>query len=298
MTTTPTTRPVRSSTTTQSSPKKDFGALIQTKGNGLPNRYVLHGREGWGKTSFAAMMPAPLFLQARGETGLETLINAGQLPEVPHFPETPTWQDLMDALTWVREAEHSYKTLAIDALNGAERLCHEHVCKRDFNDDWTDKGFMGYMRGFEVALADWRLFLSLLDSIRTERRMTIMLLCHTKVTTFKNPEGADFDRYQPDMSPKTWSLTHKWADVVMFGHFETVVQVENKRNMKGKGISQSRLLLTENHAAYDAKNRLGLEPEIEMGNSPADAWDAFKKAVVAGRQRAQSATVAEVGGAA
>lgn len=266
--------------------------MIQTKGNGLPNRYVLHGREGWGKTSFAAMMPAPLFIQTRGETGLETLINAGQLPEIPHLPEMMIWQDLMDALQWVREGEHNFKTLAIDALNGAERMCHEHVCKRDFNDDWTDKGFMGYMRGFEVSLADWRLFLSLMDSIRTERRMTIMLLCHTKVTTFKNPEGADFDRYQPDMSPKTWSLTHKWADVVMFGNFETIVGSvnENKKTgaAKGKALSQSRLLLTENHAAYDAKNRLGLDPEIEMGNSPEDAWDAFKNAVVAGRKRNQS----------
>lgn len=287
MTTTTTSRPARS-TTNGGSARKDFSALIQTKGNGLPNRYVLHGREGWGKTSFAAMMPNPLFLQTRGETGLETLINAGQLPEVPHLPEIMSWQELLDVLQWVRESEHSYKTLAIDALNGAERLCHEHVCHRDFSDDWTDKGFMGYMRGFEVSLADWRLFLGLLDSIRIERRMTIMLLCHTKVTTFKNPEGADFDRYQPDMSPKTWSLTHKWADVVMFGNFETIVGSvnENKKTgaQKGKGISQTRLLLTENHAAYDAKNRLGLAPEIEMGNSPAEAWKAFKDAVIAGRQ--------------
>lgn len=280
-----TARSPRSSASATNSPKRDFGSLVQTGGNGLPNRYVLHGREGWGKTSFAAMMPAPFFIQTRGETGLETLINAGQLPETPHLPEVQSWADLMDSLAWLRESEHNYKTLAIDALNGAERLCHEHVCARDFANDWTDKGFMGYMRGYEVALADWRLFLGLLDSIRIDRRMTVMLLCHTKVTTFKNPEGADFDRYQPDMSPKTWSLTHKWADSVLFGNFESIVQTEGKTKGKGKAISQNRILLTESHAAYDAKNRLGLPPEIEMGACASDAWANFKAAVIDGRKK-------------
>lgn len=271
--------------------RRDFGALIQTSGNGLPNRYVLHGREGWGKTSFGAMMPHPLFIQTRGETGLETLISAGQLPEIPHLPEITDWKEFMDALAWVRENDHGYKTLVLDALNGAERLCHELVCHRDFNDDWTDKGFMGYMRGYEVALADWRLFLSLLDSIRVERHMTIMLLCHTKVATFKNPEGADYDRFQPELTPRTWALTHKWADCVLFGNFEAVVgQISENRKtgaQKGKAMAQNRIMLTESHAAYDAKNRLGLDSEIEMGDSPQEAWANFKAAVLRGRQKHQ-----------
>lgn len=275
---------------------------MQTGGSSLPNRYVLHGREGWGKTSFAAMMPNPFFIQTKGETGLDTLISAGQLPETPHLPEIVEWSEFMDALEWVRENSNGYKTLVIDALNGAERLCHEHVCKRDFNGDWTDKGFMGYMRGYEVALADWRLFLGLMDAIRTERRMTTVFICHTKVATFKNPEGADFDRYQPDLTPRTWALTHKWADVVMFGNFEAVVgQVtENKKTgaQKGKAMAQNRILLTESHAAYDAKNRLGLDSEIEMGSSPQEAWANFKAAVIRGREKNNHTPAAPVNGGA
>jgi hypothetical protein len=243
------------------------------------------------------MMPKPIFIETRGETGLETLIDAGQLPETPHLPELDNWQDLMDALTWVRESEHNYRTLCLDALNGAERLMHEMVCQRDFNGDWTDRGFMGYQRGFEVALADWRMLLSLLDSIRAERRMTIALISHTRVQTFKNPAGADFDRYQPDLHPKTWALTSKWCDVILFGNFEVVVGDIQGKAKKGKAIGQNRMLYTDNHAAYEAKNRLGLVPEIEMGNSAQEAWANFKAAVMQGRQNGTaSSETSENGG--
>lgn len=250
---------------------------------------MIHALEGWGKTSFGAQAPAPIFIQSRGETGLETLIDAGQLADTPHFPEMPAWGDLLAGIEFLRDEQHEYRTLVVDTVNGCERLCHEHVCHRDFSDDWTDKGFMGYMRGYEVSLADWRKFLNLLDELRAARRMNIILLCHTRVRPFRNPEGPDYDRYAPDMHEKTWSLTHKWADCVLFGNFDvtlTAIQGNTKTGVtKGKGTGgQIRLLHTERHAAYDAKNRLGLPAEIEMGDSPAQAWQNYIAAVKAARE--------------
>lgn len=216
----------------------------------------------------------------KGETGLDTLIDAGRLPAIPHFPELQTWAELTGAIQALTEQEHSYRTLIIDALNGAERMCHEHVCKRDFNGEWGDRGFGGYQRGFEVSLADWRELLNALDRVRAERKMRIICLCHTKVGTFKNPEGPDYDRYQPDLHAKTWSLTAKWADLVLFGNFEVTVDTQKSGDRKGKGTGgQLRMLYTERHASYDAKNRLGLPPEIEMGSSPAEAYQNFVTAM-------------------
>lgn len=207
-------------------------------------------------------------MQSRGETGLETLIDSGLVGETSHFPELMTWADTLAALNSLLTEEHNFKTLVLDTINGFERLCHEHVCNRDFNGDFGEKGFLGYMRGFEVALADWREFLDLLDRIRADRKVWILCLCHTKVGPFKNPEGADYDRYEPDMHRKTWGLTHKWADMVLFGNFEVIVD-EKKRKAKSGGI---RMLYPERTAAYDAKNRLGLTDPISMGESGADAW--------------------------
>jgi hypothetical protein len=191
-------------------------ADVTKAGGGLPNRAIFHGVEGVGKTSFGACTPKPVFLMTRGETGLVTLIDAGQVAETAHFPEAASWPDLLDAVNALTAEAHDYRTLVIDALNGAERLCHEHVCSRDFGGNWGRDGFTSYMTGYDVALADWRAFLEALDRLRSERRMSVLALAHTRVTTFKNPEGADYDRYAVDVHHETWSLTHKWADLVLF----------------------------------------------------------------------------------
>lgn len=264
---------------------------ITGKGNNLPNRYVLHAVEGWGKTSWGAQTPKPVFIETKGETGLETLIDSGRLPEIPHFPECQNWDGLLGAIETLTLDPHDYKSFVVDTINGAERLCHEHVCARDFGGDWGERGFMGYMRGFEVSLGEWRLFLNALDRLRLERRMAIVCLCHTRVKPFRNPEGADYDRYSPDVHDKTWSLTHKWADAVLFGNFDiTVLGDKNKEaalSKKGKATGgKFRIMYTERSPAYDAKNRLGLPPEIEMGASPQEAWDNYIAAVKGGKAAA------------
>lgn len=262
---------------------------VTGKGKGLPSRVILHGLEGVGKTSWAANAPAPVFLMARGETGLETLIDSGRLPEVPHFPECNTWEILMGAIESLATEEHQFKTVVLDTLNGCERLCHESVCARLFNNDWGKQGFTSYQQGFEASLADWRQLLIALDGLRERKKMAVIALCHTKVKTFKNPEGADYDRYQPDMNEKTWGLTHKWADIVLFANFHTVIEDEKKRKAAG---GQLRVMHTERRAAFDAKNRAGLPEEIDMGANGKDAWGNFMKALQAGK-----AKVAEKGGA-
>jgi hypothetical protein len=265
----------------QSSPK-DWAAQVKTDGNNLPSRLIVHGVEGVGKTSFAAHAPKPIFLMARGETGLETLIDSGRLSNIPHLPEVESWEDLRSAIQWLTDSEHDYKTLVIDTLNGSERLCHEHVCRRDYNGDWTKSGFLSYMQGYETSLADWRELLTWLDALRAKKRMAIIGLCHTKVVQFRNPEGADYDRYAPDCHPKTWSLTHKWADHVLFANFFTDVSKGDGNRAKGKG-GQDRVLYTVRHAAYDAKNRAGLPEEIDLGTSAAEGWGNFTTALKAAK---------------
>ncbi len=263
-------------------------ASVRTDGGGLPNRYILHATEGWGKTSFGAQCPNPVFIQSKGETGLQTLIQANRIKATPYFPEAQTWEDILGCVEVLRNEDHSFQTLVIDTLNGAERLCHEAVCLRDFGGEWGDKGFASYQKGPEVSLADWRMMLIALDRLRTEKKMTIFALCHTKVATFKNPTGPDYDRFQPDVDKRTWSISAKWADAILFGNFETTIGAvkENKKTGEQKGKASGgkfRVMYTERDAAYDAKNRLGLAPEIEMGESPEEAWKNFVAALKVGR---------------
>jgi hypothetical protein len=225
----------------------------------------------------------------RGETGLETLIDAGRVPETPHFPELQTWQELLDALQSLLKEEHDYRTLVIDTLGGCERLCHEHVCQRDFGGQWGRDGFTAFMTGYELSLGEWRGFLESLDRLRERRRMSILALAHTRISTYRNPEGADYDRFAVDLHPKTWGLTHKWADLVLFLNF--VAHVESRKSeARGKARGGSRrVLYTTRTAAFDAKNRHGLPEQIDAGNSAAEAWHNFASALQVARQPSSTA---------
>jgi hypothetical protein len=140
------------------------------------------------------------------------------------------------------------------------------------------------MTGFDVALADWRLLLDALDRLRSQRRMSILALAHTKISPFRNPEGSDYDRYTVDLHHKTWGLTHKWADLVIFANFVSHVDAR-KNEPKGKAHGGSRrALYTARTAAWDAKNRHGLPEQIDAGSSAAEAWSNFAAALQAQKQ--------------
>lgn len=268
---------------TAGKPKRDWLAEISREAKPKPTAAVVIGPPGVGKTSLGAAAPKPVFLIDSQEDGISTL-KASKLvaADIPVMPPVSTWQDGLDALASLESGEHDFRTLVIDTLGGFERLCHEFICQSEFKGIWGEKGFSSYARGYEVSLPEWRTFLNRLDRLRSERGMLIIALAHSLVRPFKNPEGEDYDRYIADMHHKTWSVTHKWADMVLFANYHVEVEKEGGRN-KGKG-GQRRFLNTEHHAAYDAKNRHGLPPAISMGESGAEAWANLVNEIKAARK--------------
>lgn len=232
----------------------------------LPPRVILNAVEGWGKTTLAAQAPNPVILQSRGETGYQTLFEAGLAPDVPGA-ELTTWADL---LATVPECG-VYGTIVLDALSGFERLCHELVCQRDFKGDWSETGFIGFMRGYDVAVTEWLKLLAALDKCRATGA-AVIILSHVQIKQFKNPLGADYDRFIADCHHKTWSITHKWADAVLFGTFLQAVKVDKAGKGKPGTTASDRVLYAERTDAYDAKNRYGMQPQTLM---PADRNEMF-----------------------
>ena len=237
-----------------------------------PPRIILFAVEGWGKTSCGAYAPEPAILMAKGENGYETLLGTGSVPSVP-AAKLETWPQTLALLDEFVEADVlPFKTLVLDAMGGFERMCHEHVCNRDFGGEWGDKGFANYQKGYDVAVTDWIALLTRLDRIY-EKGAAILMLGHTLVKPFKNPMGADFDRYVCDVHHKTWGPAHKWADAVLFGNYITLVEKDKPNAKKGKGVGGSeRILYAERRDAFDAKNRYRMPPEIEIPNDPAAIW--------------------------
>jgi len=264
---------VEPTTETQTAPSAPMIIGIR-KAKFQPPRIVLNAVEGWGKTSAAAYTPKPLLLMANGETGYDTLLGVGLVPEIA-ADVIDNWKDLIALLEKLDAAESlPYKTIILDAMGGFEKMCHTMVCKRDFKGDWGEKGFGAFQRGYGVAVPEWIQMLAKLDRIRTKGVM-IILLSHVKIGTFKNPSGNDFDRYAADLDKSTWGITHKWADAVLFGKFVTITEKDKGRSKGIGGVD--RILYTEYRDAYDAKNRYGMPDEIDIPNDPTKTWETIWK---------------------
>ena len=255
-----------------SSPWLDSGEAVPQ-----PPRLVVNAVEGFGKTTIMAYADHPAILMADGETGYLTLLAAGLVPAVDRVLIT-TWPDVLAVVDRFIAEDTGHKTLCLDAMGGFERMCHQHVCSRDFGGDWGERGFASYQKGYDVSVTDWLQLLARLDRLRATRGTTIILSSHCKVKTFKNPLGADFDRYTSDVHDKTWSATAKWTDAVFFGNFFTVVEggatpQGKSQGRKGKGVGGTqRVIYAQRRDAFDAKSRYSTPESFNLPDDPAASW--------------------------
>ena len=243
---------------------------VKAKAEKLPYRIVIYGREGVGKTSFPAEMTKPLYLMSRNETGLETLISSGQLGETSHLPAFDTWSEFMGALDELVAAEHDFKTVVIDCLNGFEELCLEHVLQTQFNGDHAS--FMAYHRGYAACANVFKELTIKLDRLRIEKGMTIVCLAHSRLAKERNPLGEDYQSYKIDLHKDNSDVIRQWADAVLFFNFFTTVDSSGK----AKG-GKKRVAYCEPEAGFEAKNRMGLPASFDLGSSSSEGFRNFVK---------------------
>ncbi len=229
-------------------------------------RIVVYGVEGVGKSMFGANSPGPIFLGA--EDG------SGEL-DVERFPRPHTWADALEAIEVLRTTTHEHETLVVDSLDWLEPMVWAHTCEK-----WgkpTIESF-GYGKGYGEALTEWRAFFAALERLQRERKMSLILLAHAVVGTFKNPDAnqGDFDHYTLKLHKGAAGLAKEWAKALLFGNYE-LATVEKDGRTRGMSTGK-RVLYTQKRAAYDAKNRLLLPPEIKL------SWGAFMRAVREGRE--------------
>jgi len=220
-----------------------------------PFRILLYGCEGVGKSTWAADTPAPIFLGA--EEGTSQL-------DVTRFPEPKTWESALEAFEILRKEKHGYKSLVIDTIDWLEPVCWDYVCRKGNKSSVEE---FGYGKGYVAALDQWRVMLAKLDMLKNETGMNIIMLAHSHIRTFKNPEGDDYDRYELKLHIKASGLVKEWVDALLFANYETFTHDKDGRT---KGIaSGSRILHSERRAAFDAKNRYGLPEKFPL------SWEEF-----------------------
>ncbi len=242
---------------------------IQTGRENRPPRLMVYGQEGVGKSTLGASAPDAIFVQT--EDGLGE-INCHK------FPLAKSFDEVLAELTALRDEDHKYKTVVIDSADWLERLIWDRVCS-DFGVRSIEKADGGYGKGYVHAVGYWRTVVSMLDELRNKRGMIVIIIAHSKVERFEDPENTAYDRYAPRLHKAATGLLCEWADAVMFATKRFRVNKENAGFSGERGIAApigsnggERILRTVGGPACIAKNRFGLPGEIPL------SWDAFIEA--------------------
>jgi len=190
-----------------------------------PQRVVLYGVEGIGKTTLASKFPAPVFIDCEGST---------RHLDVARTPVPTSWAKLFQIVAALQTDRQGYQSLVIDTIDWAQRLCVQHVCAVGLDGKARDsiEGF-GYGKGFTILAEEWGRFLDSLTAL-SNTGMHIVLLAHSATRKFELPEEmGSYDRWEMKLEKKASALVKEWADCVLFANYKIYV-VESEVTKKNK----------------------------------------------------------------
>lgn len=220
---------------------------------------VVYGPEGIGKSTFAARFPDPLFIDTEGST---------KDMDVARTPAPSSWTMLKEQIDYVISHPEICRTLVIDTVDWAEQMCVEDICSRHHKHGIED---FGYGNGYVYVKEEFGRFLNLLEDV-VSKGINVVLTAHAQMRKFEQPDelGA-YDRYEMKLGKKTSSqttpLVKEWADMVLFANYKTYSVATDKDGKKHKAQGGKRVMYTQHHPCWDAKNRYGLPEEVDFDYS-------------------------------
>jgi hypothetical protein len=245
---------------------------IQRGKTPMPPRLLIYGTEGIGKSTFAANAPRPIFLQT--EDGLNEIA-------CEKFPLAANVDDVLTALAELNTQQHEYQTVVVDSLDWLERFIWDAVC-REFRVINIEKADGGYQRGYVHALTHWRKVVDALTALRNSKGLAVILIAHSKVEPFADPETTTYDRYSPRLHKHAAALVTEWCDAVLFATRKYRTETEEtgfgrtRTIAVGVGVEGGeRILRCVGSPACVAKNRYGLPAELPL------SWPALMAALTA-----------------
>ena len=230
-----------------------------------PPRVLIYGTPGIGKTTLASEFPSPVFLQLEDGTPGDVVINGWSKTDLANG-----FVDVMDALQALYDSEHDFGTIVIDSVTEMQRLIFAETCLRG-DDKGTAKNNIedfGYGKGYVYAQRIASEFLDGLNALRRDRGMAVVLLAHSTVERFDDPETVSYDRYEIDLHGKLVGMFERDMDAILLLKKPVTVKTEeqgfNQKRARADGGGNTVWIHTAGRPAFVAKNRYGMPDKIQF----------------------------------
>lgn len=232
---------------------------VTDTGSAAPPRVGIYGKEGTGKSTFGASAPNPIFI--RTEDGLSAI-------KVKAFPLAKTYREIEEAIGVLATEEHDFQTVVLDSVDWAEQLIMLQVAQDHGLASYDSNAKpLAFGRGGKAVADYWRKLLDGFDYLRSERGMQVILIGHSRVKRFDDPQTEAYDRYEVDLMKESASTITEWLDILGFINYRVSVKEEqvgiNGKKKRGVG-SDERFLYTQERPAFNAKSRWALPPEMPL----------------------------------
>jgi hypothetical protein len=198
---------------------------------------LVHGASKMGKSTFCSKGEKTLFLAT--EPGLNSL-------EVYQVPITG-WKELVTTCAAIAAGGHEFKTIVIDTIDNAYRMCADYICAK-FNIDHESD--LGYGKGFALVNSEFHRVLTKLAFLPHG----LILVSHSCAKEIETRTGRR-TRIVPTLPEKARQIAVGLVDVILFCDFDLV------EGPNGKKIRR-RVIRTKPTDMYDAGDRTGRLPDL------------------------------------
>jgi hypothetical protein len=198
---------------------------------------LLHGVQKWGKSSWCAQAEGALFLAT--EPGLNHL-------EVYQKPVS-TWDELLAAAGEIAEGKHAFRTIIIDTVDNAYRMCAEYICRRYKVEHESD---LEYGKGYALVNGEFHRVVNKLALLP----YGLFLVSHSQEKEIETRTGK-YTKIVPTLPDKARKLVLGLVDVILFCDLEPTTGPDGRPAYR-------RVLRTKPSTAYEAGDRTGRLPEV------------------------------------
>lgn len=198
---------------------------------------LVHGPHKYGKSTWCAQADGALFLAT--EPGLNHL-------EVYQQPVS-TWDELLAAAGEIAEGKHAFRTIIIDTVDNAYRMCAEYICRRYKVEHESD---LEYGKGYALVNGEFHRVVNKLALLP----YGLFLVSHSQEKEIETRTGK-YTKIVPTLPDKARKLVLGLVDVILFCDLEPTTGPDGRPAYR-------RVLRTKPSTAYEAGDRTGRLPEV------------------------------------